>query len=84
MRWFEHVERSTGWIAEVRTLNVVAQKRPDRQRESWDEVLVNDRKMLGMDSTDHQKRSESRGLLRGRLVKQAQPSVEKNRTVKRI
>ena len=24
MRWFGHVERSTGWIAEVRKLNVVA------------------------------------------------------------
>ena len=27
MRWFGHVECSTGWIAEVRKLNVVAQKR---------------------------------------------------------
>ena len=26
MRWFGHVERSTGWIAEVRKLNMVAQK----------------------------------------------------------
>ena len=26
MRWFGHVEHSTGWIAEVRKLNVVAQK----------------------------------------------------------
>ena len=25
MRWFGHVERSTGWISEVRKLNVVAQ-----------------------------------------------------------
>ena len=28
MRWFGQVERSTGWIAKVRKLNVVAQKRP--------------------------------------------------------
>ena len=34
MRWFGHVERSTGWIAEVRKLNVVAQKRSDRPRKS--------------------------------------------------
>ena len=27
MRWFGHVERSTGWIAEVRKLNVDAQKK---------------------------------------------------------
>ena len=39
MRWFGHVERSTGWIAEVRKLNVVAQKRSGRPRKSWDEVL---------------------------------------------
>ena len=27
MRWFGHAQRSTGWISEVRRLNVVAQKR---------------------------------------------------------
>ena len=40
MRWFGHVERSTGWIAKVRKLNVVAQKRPGRPKKTWDEVLV--------------------------------------------
>ena len=50
MRWFGYVERSTGWIAEVRKLNVVAQKRSDRPRKSWDEVLENDRKKLSMES----------------------------------
>ena len=39
MRWFGHVERSTGWISEVRKLNVVAQKRSGRPRKSWDEVI---------------------------------------------
>ena len=58
MRWFGHVERSTGWIAEVRKLNVVAQKRSGRPRKSWDEVLENDRKKLGVDSADPQNRSE--------------------------
>ena len=48
------VEHSTGWIAEVRKLNVVAQTRPDRLRKTWDEVLVNDRKKLDMDSADPQ------------------------------
>ena len=38
MRWFGHVERSTGWISEVRKLNVVAQKRSGRPRKSWDKV----------------------------------------------
>ena len=69
MRWFGHVEHSTGWTAEVRKLNVVAQKRSGRPRKSWDEVLENDRKKLGMDSADPQNRSEWRGCLRERLVK---------------
>ena len=73
MRWFGHVERSTGWIAEVRKLNVVAQKRSGRPRKSWDEVLENDRKKLGMDSADPQNRSEWRGCLRKRLVKKPNP-----------
>ena len=38
MRWYGHVERSKGWIAQVRRLNVVAQKR------SFDKVLLDDRK----------------------------------------
>ena len=73
MRWFGHVERSTGWIAEVRKLNVAAQKRSGRPRKSWDEVQENDRKKLGMDSADPQNRSEWRGRLRERLVKKPNP-----------
>ena len=73
MRWFGHVERSTGWIAEVRKLNVVAQKRSGRPRKSWDEVLENDRKKLGMDSADPQNRSEWRRRLWERLVKKPNP-----------
>ena len=60
MRWFGHVEHSTGWIAEVRKLHVVAQKRSGRPRKSWDEVLENDRKKLGMDSADPQNCSVER------------------------
>ena len=52
MRWFGHVEHSTGWIAEVRILNVVAHKSSDRPKKSWDEVLENDRKKLGIYSPD--------------------------------
>ena len=59
--------------AEVRKLNVVAQKRSGRPRKSWDEVLENDRKKLGMDSADPQNRSEWRGRLRERLVKNPNP-----------
>ena len=42
-------------------------------------MLVDDKKKLGMDFADPMNRSEWRGRLRGRLVKQAQPSVEENR-----
>ena len=58
MRWFGHVERSTDWVAKVRKLNVVAQKRPGRAKKTWAEVLVDDRKKLGMDSAAPQNRSE--------------------------
>ena len=37
--------------------------------ETWDEVLVDDRKKLGMDSADPQNRFECRERLRERLVK---------------
>ena len=50
-----------------------------RPKKTWDEVLMDDRKKLGMDSADPQNSSEWRRCLRGRLVKQDQPSVEKNR-----
>ena len=43
MRWFGHVEPSTGWISEVPKLNVVAQKRCGRPRKSWDEVIMTER-----------------------------------------
>ena len=39
---------------------------------------MNYRKKLGMDSADSQHHSDLRGHLQGRLVKQAQPSVEEN------
>ena len=73
MRWFGHVERSTCWIAAVRKLNVVAQKRSGRPRKSWNEVIENDRKKLDMDSANPQNRSEWRGPLRERLVKKPNP-----------
>ena len=44
-------------------LIVAAQKRPGRSKNTWDEVLVDDRKKLGKDSADPQNRSEWRGQL---------------------
>ena len=49
IRWLGHIERSTGWIAEVSKLNVVAQKRQSRSTKICNEVLVDDRMKLGMD-----------------------------------
>ena len=49
IRWLGHVERSTGWIAEVSKLNVVAKKRPSRPTKICDEVLVDNRTKLEMD-----------------------------------
>ena len=69
MRWFGHVECSTGWISEVCKLNVVAQKRSGRPRKSWDEMVDNNRKKLGMDSADPQNRSEWRGCFEKDLSK---------------
>ena len=77
MRWFGHVEGSTGWISEVRKLNVVAQKRSGRPRKKWDEVIKNDRKKLDMDSADPPNRSEWRGP--SKTCQKTQPSVEENR-----
>ena len=55
-----------GWCSsktEVCKLNVVAQKRSGRPWKSWDEVLENARKKLGIDSADPLNRSEWRGHL---------------------
>ena len=42
IRWLGHVECSTGWIAEVSKLNVVAQQRRSRPTKICDDVLVDD------------------------------------------
>ena len=78
MRWYGHVEHSKNRIAQVRKLTVVAQKRSGKPMESYDKLLLDDRKKFGMDTADPQNHSGWRGRLRSRLVKQAQPSVEDN------
>ena len=85
MRWFGHVERSTGWIAEVRKLNVVAQK----------EKIWQAKEIMGWSAWEWQKearygfcwpsepfwveRTPSR-----KTCQKAQPSVEENRALKWI
>ena len=73
VRWFGDVERSTGWISEVRGLNVVAQKRSGRPGKSWDGVMDSGRGRLDVGSAGPRGRSGWRGRLRGRLVKKPNP-----------
>ena len=54
-------------VAELQ-LNIVARKRHGKPKKTWDEVLVDDRKKLGMESADPQNRSEWRERIRGRLI----------------
>ena len=54
MRLYEQVECNKCWDAQVCKLKVVAQKRSCKPRKSWDEVLLDDRKKLGMDTADLQ------------------------------
>ena len=65
-----------GWIAEVQA-KCSCTEETGQAKETLDEVLLDDRKKLGMDSADPQNRFEWRGRLRERLVKQAEPSIEK-------
>ena len=44
-----------------------------RPRKSWDDVVQNDRKKLGMVSSGPQNRSKWRGRLQERLVKKPNP-----------
>ena len=53
-------------------------------KETWGEMLVDDRKKLGIDSADPQNRLAWRGCLRERLVKQAELSIEKKQALKWI
>ena len=74
LRWFGHVERSTGWINHVRNLEVQSQqKRPGRPKLTWNDVVMRDKQLLGMMTCDPQNRSSWRGRLRQRRL--ATPSV---------
>ena len=40
--WFWHLELSKDWIAEIRKLNLIAQKRLGRAKKRWDEMLMSE------------------------------------------
>ena len=81
--WFEHVKIKIAvqaGLLKYANQIVVAQKRPGRSKKMWDEMLVDEIKKLGMDSSDHQNLlSHWRGCLRGRPVRRGQPSGEENK-----
>ena len=52
-------------LAEVRKINVVARKRHGKPKKTWNEERVDDRRKLGMESTDPQNCSECRTVLSG-------------------
>ena len=60
--WFEHVKIKIAvqaGLLKYANQIVVAQKRPGRSKKMWDEMLVDEIKKLGMDSSDHQNLFES-------------------------
>ena len=69
MKWYGLVEHSKGWISQVRKLHVVVQKRSGKPRKSWDKLLLDTEKKLGMNAADLQHCAEWRSCLRRRLVK---------------
>ena len=76
MRWLGHVERSTGWIARVRDINILGKKAPGRPKLTWDELVRRDRVTLGMERTDPEDRRAWRGRLRQRLAARPHPLPE--------
>ena len=71
MRWFRHVERSVGWISQVRKLDTC--KKPGRPKKTWNELILNDKRKLNMVCADPLDRSEWKGRLQDRTFKKPNP-----------
>ena len=63
MRWFGHVERSVGWISQVRKLDLDICKKSGMPKKAWNELILNDKKKLDMVCADPLNRSEWKGRL---------------------
>jgi len=74
LRWLGHVEPSSGWISQVRKLEIEGRKGKGRPKQTWDAVLQKDRASLGMSLVDPNDRKAWRGRVRSRLSSQATPS----------
>ena len=73
MRWFEHVERSVGWISQVRKLDLDTLKKPGRSKKTWNEVILNDKRKLDMICADPLDCSKWKSRLRDRTFKKPNP-----------
>ena len=73
MRWFGHVERSVGWISQVRKLDLDTCKKPGRPKKTWNELILNDKRKLDMVCADPLDRSEWKSRLRDRTFKKPNP-----------
>ena len=83
MRWFGHVERSVGWISQVRKLDQATCKKPGRPKETCNELILHDKRKLDMVCTDPLDRSKWKSRLRDRTFKS--PTLgKKKRVIKRI
>jgi hypothetical protein len=43
LRQLAHMERRSGWMAEVRNINMAADSVPDRPKLSWDDLVTPDK-----------------------------------------
>ena len=48
LRWFGHVERSVGWISQVRKLDLDTCKKPGRPKKLWNELIFKDKRKLNI------------------------------------
>ena len=58
MKWFGHVERSVGWISQVRKLDLNTCKKPGRPKKTWNKLILHDKRKLDMVCVDPLDRSE--------------------------
>ena len=73
MRWFGHVERSVGWISQMRMLDLDICKKPGRPKKTWNELILKKKRKLDMDCADPLDRSEWKRRLRDRNFKKPNP-----------
>ena len=52
LRWFGHVYRSDGWINRITEFKIDGGPISGRPKKTWNEVIVNDRKVWKMSTTD--------------------------------